>query len=382
MNTHVHDFNVPPPVPAGSGEAVQLSWQPPSGIIGLSVVNFVLRILTLGIYHFWGKTEVRRRIWSGIRLNSEPLQYTGTGKELFLGFLIIFGFVLLPVLLVSVAATIAFGPGSPALAIFQFTMLFGFLFLTGIATYRAQRYRLSRTRWRGIRGAVVGSSLKYGWTYFWTAFLIPLTLGWIVPWRATKLQGLLTNDTRFGSRPFVFNAGTGPLYARFAILWVGMLAIFAVYGAFFVQYVVPLIPTPPTAPTDGAPAAADTQQIVMFLVYLYGGLAVALLFYSLFSAWYRAAQFNHFAAHTHYEGATFHGSTTALGFIWLGLTNFLIVVFSLGILSPVAQVRTARYMTEHLAIDGAVPLSEIAQAAAQDIRRGEGLAEAFDVDAF
>ena len=69
-------------------EPLALAWKQQSGLIGLSIVNFILRILTLGIYHFWGKTEVRRRIWSAVRLNGEPLEYTGTGKELFIGFLV------------------------------------------------------------------------------------------------------------------------------------------------------------------------------------------------------------------------------------------------------------------------------------------------------
>ena len=54
------------------------------------MVNLLLRVLTLGIYHFWAKTEVRKRIWSAIRINDEPLTYTGRGMELFLGFLIVF----------------------------------------------------------------------------------------------------------------------------------------------------------------------------------------------------------------------------------------------------------------------------------------------------
>ena len=80
---------------------MRLGWSQPAGMVGLSVKNFLLRIVTLGIYGFWGKTEVRKRIWSGIRLNGEPLQYSGTGKELFLGFLVIFGVVVLPTMLVS-----------------------------------------------------------------------------------------------------------------------------------------------------------------------------------------------------------------------------------------------------------------------------------------
>ena len=74
----------------GGEEQLHLSWQYPKGLIGLSFTNMLLRILTLGIYHFWAKTEVRKRIWSAIRINDEPLTYTGRGLELFIGFLIVF----------------------------------------------------------------------------------------------------------------------------------------------------------------------------------------------------------------------------------------------------------------------------------------------------
>jgi hypothetical protein len=39
-------------------------------------------------------------------------------------------------------------------------------------------------------------------------------------------------------------------------------------------------------------------------------------------------------------------------------------------------------MIDRLSIDGAVPLAEIEQRAADPMRRGEGLAQVFDVDAF
>ena len=97
-------------------ERVALTWMQQSGLIGLSIVNFLLRIVTLGIYHFWGKTEVRRRIWSAVRLNGEPLEYTGTGKELFLGFLVVLAVVFLPITLGVFAVTVVFGPNSLATA--------------------------------------------------------------------------------------------------------------------------------------------------------------------------------------------------------------------------------------------------------------------------
>jgi uncharacterized membrane protein YjgN (DUF898 family) len=106
------------------------------------------------------------------------------------------------------------------------------------------------------------------------------------------------------------------------------------------------------------------------------------LIFGVMIAWYQAATINHFAAHTLYEGATFRGNATAWSLVWLVISNLLIVTFTLGLLAPVAQARSARYLVERLSIDGAVPLAEIAQRAEDPMKRGEGLAQVFDVDAF
>src|SRR6185295_2694636 len=93
------------PTPAVS--IPRISWvHPPGGFTGLSFLNGLLRILTLGVYHFWGKTEVRQRIWSAVRIDGEPLEYRGTGSELFRGFLIVFFLILLPMGLASFASSL------------------------------------------------------------------------------------------------------------------------------------------------------------------------------------------------------------------------------------------------------------------------------------
>lgn len=353
---------------------LRLTWLHPTGLVGLSFVNFLLRVLTLGIYGFWAKTEVRKRLWSAIRIEGEPLQYTGTGKELFLGFLVAFGVVVLPIMLVSIAVNLAFGPDSLASNVFILLLYPAMFTLIGIAIYRAQRYRLSRTTWRGIRGALVGSDRAYGWKYFWTALLLPMTLGWIAPWRTTELQAMLTRDMRFGNRPFRFTADSGSLYGRFAVFWCGALVI-VLLGALAATSLL------------GAEIqrfesldSGDFQPSLRFFVLLYAIIFVGGLFYALVGAWYRAGMLNHFAANTHFEGATFKANITAGGLIWLSLTNLFIIVLTLGLLSPVAQARASRYMIEHMSIEGTVPLGEIAQGADQGITRGEGLAQAFDVD--
>lgn len=366
------------------GEPLALTWKQQSGLIGLSIVNFILRVLTLGIYHFWGKTEVRRRIWSAIRLNREPLEYTGTGKELFIGFLVVFFGLFLPVTLIAFALVLTFGPQSRALASFQLLAYVAFFFLIGVGIHRALRYRLSRTRWRGIRGGLEGSSLRFAWTYFWTALLIPLTFGWITPWRTTKLQSLLSNGMCLGSRPFRFTARSGPLYGRFAVLWLfGAIVFSAIMG--IVGYLVYdiIISNPqfaggaPRAPGQFDPKLAFRVGLIVIAGYIVFGILMGIVM-----AWYLAAKFNHFAAHTHFEGATFRGNATAWSLIWLAISNMLIVMLTLGLLAPVAQARAARYMVERLSIDGTVPLAEIMQRAEDPMRRGEGLAQVFDVDAF
>ena len=60
------------------------------------LVNFLLTVITLGIYRFWGKTRIRRYLWSHIEILGDRLEYIGTPKELLIGFLIVLVFVLVP----------------------------------------------------------------------------------------------------------------------------------------------------------------------------------------------------------------------------------------------------------------------------------------------
>lgn len=355
---------------------LELTWRHPHGMLGLSVTNFVLKILTLGIYGFWGKTEVRKRLWSAVRINGEPLHYTGTGKELLVGFLIVFFVVFVPTLAASAATAVAFGSKSPAFEFVKLAIYLFFFALTGIAIYRAQRYRLSRTQWRGIRGGLDGSSAAYAWRYIWTALLIPLTLGWITPWRATKLQAHITRDMRFGNHPFTFSAQSRSLYPRFAVFWLLAVAIVIGLAILFNALLGPYVQYKADHPAETVlPQALEIAVIT-------GGGILGLIVYLTISAWYHAKQIKTFASGTHYAGASFKSTVTARGLLWMQLSNLLLIVSTLGLLTPIAQARAARYTFENLSIDGHVDLADILQNANTTATRGEGLAQIFDIDAF
>lgn len=366
------------PTGPGAGQdpsSAQLRWVHPTSLISLSFTNYVLSLVTLGIYSFWGKTEVRKRIWSAIRLEGEPLLYTGTGKELFLGFLFVFFIVLLPIMLLTFGAAVYFGPQSVAYTLFTLGLYLLVFFLVGVAIYRATRYRLSRTRWRGIRGALVGSDVHYAFTYFWTLPLMILTLGWLAPWRTTKLQRILINDMRFGDRPFVFTATSKPLYPRFAIIWVAGMII-ALVASSIIGYQIY------TDVQGNLDNPSEAKINLKSGIIIYATFFLGFLLYGIASAWYYAFQFNHFARNTHFEGSTFRANLKGTGLVWLTVTNTLIAILSLGILSPVIQARTMRYIIQRMGFVGTPDFSAIAQAAEQDIQTGEGLAQAFDIDAF
>jgi uncharacterized membrane protein YjgN (DUF898 family) len=368
-----------------AGQAIKISWKQPAGLYALSFINFLLRIVTLGIYGFWARTEVRKRIWSAVRIEGEPLHYTGTGKELFLGFLIVFFMLLVPFTVVTAVVVMAFGPESAAMSIYTLSLYVMTFLLIGVAIYRAQRYRLSRTRWRAIRGALVGSPNSYAWTYFWTGIVAVLSFGWALPWRSTKLQGIMTRDTRFGSEPFRFDATSGPLYARYAVLWVVAIMIYGAMGLGIAK-VLGLFDLDSQFGGEGSPFQLGPDGKMMptprTIGMIYGIIFLAMMAFSVFAAWYRASQIRHFINHTHFDGATFKSTLSTAGLIWVSVSNVFIVLGTLGILAPIAQARLARYMVNNLEVTGTVRLAEITQATEQNIRYGEGLAQAFDVDAF
>ncbi|HHI89238.1 MAG TPA: DUF898 family protein, partial [Hellea balneolensis] len=274
----------------GAYETLELGWQKPQGMLGLSFKIFFLRIITLGIYHFWGKTEVRRRIWNAVRINDEPLEYMGTGKELFLGFLVVVFLLIIPLFAILIGSQLLIGQNNPLTIVIMVAVYLTMFYLFGVAVYRARRYRLSRTRWRGIRGTMAGSPWAFGLTYLWMIFLIFPTLGWSLPWMQVKMQRILTNDSRFGNQAFVFDGAAKELYKRFAVPWFGVLLFYGAVGGLAIMQ--NKAPNP-----DLVPVFAGVAVVGLILVIVAG-------------FWYNSKRYNYFAASTTFGNARFSLRTT------------------------------------------------------------------------
>jgi uncharacterized membrane protein YjgN (DUF898 family) len=358
--------------PARRGVPMAVTYVPRPGLASLAVINFLLMVITLSLYRFWAKTRVRRHVWSCIHINGEPLEYTGTGKELFLGALVVFLLLILPIILILITASVWLGPQHPLTAMLQTGVTILVLLLTGMAIYRARRYRLSRTLWRGIRGTLVGSSWRYSLLYFGSWLLKIFTLGWSTPAMNVELQQRITRDMRFGETPFTFRGSAGRLYPAYALCWF-LVTIMVLFGI------------------------ALGGGLLYSLYYAWGGVgfswanalaagvisAVAIyLLYSLTWTIYQAREMNAFAAYTGFDSARFRLTATAvsLGALWLG--NLLIFLFTIGIGMPFILQRNVRYFCDRLTIDGTVDVESIRQSRQPLLKRGEGLASAFDIDSF
>ena len=193
------------------------------GIGRIAVTNSVLNFLTLGFYRFWGKTRLRRYLWGNISFQGDALEYTGLPKELFIGFLIALG-VLVP-LGIAFAILDLFSAtwGFQARIAVQWSYTTILLILFQFAYFRARRYRLTRTTWRGIRGGQTGSSVKYALMAIGHLVLLGATAGLTLPLMNTELQRFRLDNTWLGDRRFAFDGRTGDLFGRWFLSWLFLI---------------------------------------------------------------------------------------------------------------------------------------------------------------
>ena len=211
-----------------------------SSLFGLALLNGLFTILTLGIYRFWGKTRIRRYIWSSVDLGGNRPEYTGTGLEKFLGFLV--AVVVLAIYLGLVQLILFyFGmhfvlePKSEAQALMQIAVVYISLFaimpLMIFARYRARRYMMARTRFMGIRFGME----KGAWGYVWRAIahgaLTVVTLGILLPRQTFWLEKYKTDRSWYGDQKFTQDGRWTGLYGAMRHVLIGALLVVFGVGA-------------------------------------------------------------------------------------------------------------------------------------------------------
>lgn len=205
-----------PPLPGSPSGSVPLVF---SGqrhdFLGLVARGAALEFITVGFYRFWLATDIRRHFWANTALDGDAAEYTGRGRELLIGFLFALA-ITVPIYL----GYFLVGIEVERFKAFASVPLFLFFYLFGqFAIYRARRYRLTRTVWRGVRFWMDGS----GWAYaaisaLWTLLTI-LTLGLTLPWRAAALERYKMRHCHYGELQGGFDGRGWTFFKRGWWLW-------------------------------------------------------------------------------------------------------------------------------------------------------------------
>ncbi|WP_372884461.1 DUF898 family protein [Shimia sp.] len=167
-------------------------------LLWLALRTGALTVLTLGLYRFWMKTRLRRWYWSSVRIGRIPAEYVGDPFEKLLGFLIavvFLAFYIGIVNLVLMFLSFSLFKGNAAAYLLS---LIGIVPLWFYASYRARRYVLARTRWRGIRFGLEPGAWGYAWRAVLHWALTLLTLGLLWPRMRFWLEKYHTDRTWYG----------------------------------------------------------------------------------------------------------------------------------------------------------------------------------------
>jgi uncharacterized membrane protein YjgN (DUF898 family) len=284
----------------------------------LLITGSLFQIPTFGFYRFWLITKLRRHLWANTQIEGEAFEYTGTAKELLIGFLValaVLGPLYVAYAILGVILEEQYAFASVPLVVIMYV-------LAHFGSYRARKYRASRTVFRGIRFWMKGS----GWPYAFRAVLWDLstflTLGLALPWAMASLERYRMRNTYFGSVQGDF-AGTGwSLFKRG--WWVWALGLIGLVCFALLAFVLSKLSV------GRGETALQAIPFVLILV----GLALLPLAMAIFTRWHiDGLRFGDVTVASSFRAGTYYGLFFKLIFSSLGfLLAFGLVAGLLGFL--------------------------------------------------
>jgi uncharacterized membrane protein YjgN (DUF898 family) len=315
----------PPVAPTGTDQIRQLFFHGTGGsLFGIQMVNAFLTIITLGIYHFWGKVKVRNYLMSQTEFEGDRFAYHGTGKELLIGFVkaaIVFAsFYLL-------LNSVPYLPGVAAkvvVFVLAYSLLLTFI---PVAMVGSRRYRLSRISWRGVRFSFRGEVVDFIKIFLKGALLTVVTFGFYTPFFDVRRYAFMASHSYFGNQKFEFDGQGSDLFGSYILA------------------VLLLLPT-----------------------------------LGLYWFWFTAKKQRYLWDHTSIGASRFHSTVTGGALLLLSLGNLLLLIFTLGLGWPWVMVRNVRFAFTYLTLEGQLDLDTIQQEAQAASPTGEGLDSILDLD--
>ncbi len=318
------------------------------------IVNLILSILTLGIYSAWAKVRRMQYFYRNTRLNESSFDYHGTAIAILKGRLIAVALFasyyifikLMPMLGLAIALLIAL--------VMPFLLVISF------------RFRLYNSSYRGLRFGFFGSVKSAYVTFLALPIATLFTLYLLAPFTHQRIKAYQTGNSRFGQSPFSLTAGVGNFYAIYIFAFLQFVVLAGLFG--FAAYSM----------FKDSMANLPKEAIVGFVIVVYVLLIlVTLLIVPYFIASIQNLVWNNTELGEH----RFSSTMSTRGLAWIIFSNFILIILTLGLFKPFADIRMARYRIEHLALIPAGNIEEFIASEQQKIgAAGTETAEIFDMD--
>jgi uncharacterized membrane protein YjgN (DUF898 family) len=351
------------------------------------IPNVLFTILTLGLFRFWAKVRNRRYILSRVSVLGDSFEYSGTGGELFKGFLIIFFLILLPFGIIPAfyANAIAVAQPEQAEMIRSAQGVFFFL-LFPVAIIRSYRYLFSRISWRGVRFAQVGATFGYWWRWVGFMILMPLTFGLIYPKREVVLSRYIVSNTRFGNQAFQMDVKARKLYPAFLLMVLAMAVLFIVFqfagglvlgGSLFSGLLI----------SNGSGVSLNESKLTATLItsFVIGAILVAIIGLCLFNfamAIYKRKVWNEYVSCSYLGECKFKADIGLWEFAQFQFINTFLFFATLGFAYPIIVCRTLAFIARHVEANNIASIEQTLQIDREELKTGEGLADVLDFSAF
>lgn len=333
------------------------------------IVNILLTIVTLGIYAAWAHVRTKKYFYGNTELAGDRFEYLATPKQVLIGYLVMF--------VLFVLAT------TPILGTLIMLIL---LIASPWLIQRSLRFNAQMTRFRGIRFDFKGSVkdafvsfvvrpllgvlilliiavLLFGFVHLLDieqssyliaciCFLILVSLLLLLYYGSWVSKGIYTyvhNNYFYGSEQFNAQYNTNTFFKLNLISVLIVLAILAVPLLFSFGLIATLFEM-----DELELSLALTARMLTGLTALCISLTLTLAIL-IGSAYYTCKTRNYTYNQTFIgQDKKYHLSSTMVvgSYIILLVSNFLMVIFSLGLFSPFARVRLARYLASATQVHG------------------------------
>lgn len=269
-------------------------------LLGIYIVNFLLLIVTLGLYFPWANAKVSRYLHSETELEGDTFVFHGTGKEMFIGFIKSVGIVILVYALYFALIAML---GDLGAILGGLMMLVFFATAIPYAIHGSMRYRTSRTSWNNVHWGYRGNLKVFAQKFLVGYLLTVVTIGIYGAWYAQTMRKYMIGHTRFGNIEFDYN-GDGMEYLLLNLK--GIILTICTLGIYFFWY---------------------NKDVFNYTI-------------------------NHISAKHAEEDIKFTSELTGVGLFVHSITNMLLIVCTLGIGLPWAVVRTLRFVYSNISISG------------------------------